>query len=48
MVTIFFPYLERKEVPSCRLRHKQRSLVSREVGGACLSFFEMELFCLSH
>ena len=34
IVTILFPYLERKEVSSCRLRGKQSSLVSREVGGA--------------
>ena len=40
-------YLERKEVPSCRLRGKRCSLVSREVGGACLSFFEMELLSVS-
>ena len=48
VVTIFFPYLERKEVSSCRLRGKRRSpIVSREVGGACLSFFEMELLSVS-
>ena len=38
---IFFPYLARKEVSSCRLRRARSSLVSREVGGACL-LFEVE------
>ena len=40
---IFFPYLAREEVSSCRLRRARSSLVSREVGGACL-FFEMDFF----
>ena len=36
---IFFPLsIARKEVASCRLRRAQISLVSREVGGACLPF----------
>ena len=38
---IFFPYLARKEVSSCRLRRVRSSLVSREVEGACL-FIEVE------
>ena len=35
---IFVHYLARKEVASCRLRRARISLVSREVGGACLPF----------
>ena len=38
---IFFPYLARKEVASCRLRRARSSLASREIGEACL-FFEVE------
>ena len=33
---IFVHYLARKEVSSCRLRRARSSLVSLEVGGACL------------
>ena len=46
-VTILVPYLERKEVSSCRLRGKRSFLVSREVGEACPSVFEMELLSVS-
>ena len=46
IVRISFPYLERKEVCSCRLRGKRSSL-SREVGEACLSV-EKEHSLLSH
>ena len=35
---IFVHYLARKEVSSCRLRRARSSLVSLEVGGACLFF----------
>ena len=38
---IFFHYLARKEISSCRLRRARSSLASREVGGTCL-FFEAE------
>ena len=47
IVTILVPYLERKEVSSCRLRGKRSFLVSREVGEACPSVFEMELLSVS-
>ena len=38
---IVFPYIARQKFSSCRLRRARSSLVSREVGGACL-FFEVE------